>query len=195
MQAKHGGMLAYAEYLERTAQPGAEPVVWSWREVETEITGRQHNVQGTVALSGAEVASGGTVAPGLSLVIQVLNPGESTKHHRHSFWHLYIVRSGVGAASFGDAPASKTLVEGDVLFVPAWCYHAVSNREGSGPLVLFRLQNLPQNASTGNLAREDDGQLKLIYASVPAAVSSAMSSAVSSAFAAPVSEVPVDLYL
>jgi len=30
--------------------------------------------------------------------------------------------------------------------------------------VLFRLQNLPQNASSGNLMREIQGELQIIYA-------------------------------
>lgn len=50
-------------------------------------------------------------------------------------------------------------------FVPAWHTHAVHNLQDDAPLVLFRLQNLPQNASLGTLAREDCGRLKHIYAS------------------------------
>lgn len=165
MQVSRGEILAFSEYLEKTTRLAADALVWKWSDVETSLANRPHNVQGTLALGSRQAADEATIAPGLSLVIQVLNPGETTKPHRHSFWHLYIVRSGSGEASLGSEDDKKRIAEGDVLFVPAWCTHAVDNRNGQTPLVLLRLQNLPQNASLGTLAREDDGHLKHIYAS------------------------------
>jgi gentisate 1,2-dioxygenase len=165
MQTIEGDVLPFSEYLELTSKPPADPVVWKWQSIESMKNSRPHNPQGTLALSGGEVDQHGTVAPGLSLVIQVLKPGETTPRHRHSFWHLYIVRSGAGQIGFGEGTAVEQVETGDTVFVPAWRHHCVGNRDGARPLVLYRLQNLPQNARAGNLMREIEGDLQLIYAS------------------------------
>lgn len=165
MQAGHGEILDFSTYLEQTARAAQRAVVWRWHDVEASIAKRPHNVQGTLALSDNEAAEPATIAPGLSMVIQVLRPDEITRPHRHSFWHLYIVRSGSGEVDLGDDLERKHIDEGDVVFVPAWHTHAVGNRESQKPLVLLRLQNLPQNASLGTLAREDNGRLTQVYAS------------------------------
>ena len=184
MQPIEGDILPFSEYLELTAKPIADPVVWRWQAIESGTGARPHNPQGTLALSGGNVdehgatvpcsstlaQSGGhgdehgTVAPDLSLVIQVLKPGETTERHRHSFWHLYIARSGSGQIAFGEEGVVEHIEPGDTVFVPAWCFHAIGNRSGSEPFVLYRLQNLPQNASAGNLMREIGGKLQVIYA-------------------------------
>jgi gentisate 1,2-dioxygenase len=165
MPVSSGEIFAFSAYLEKTMWLPADALLWKWSDVETSLESQPHNVQGTLALGSPHTADLATIAPGLSLVIQVLKPGESTKPHRHSFWHLYIVRSGSGEARLGNEDNRKRIAEGDVLFTPAWCTHAVDNREGRAPLVLLRLQNLPQNAELGTLAREDGGELKHIYAS------------------------------
>ncbi len=165
MQIAQGDILDFSAYLEQTARPLQDAVVWSWHEVAAGLASRPHNVQGSLVLADREAVDPATIAPGLSLVIQVLNAGETTKPHRHSFWHLYITRSGSGEVSLGADLRRQRLAEGDVLFVPAWHTHAIHNLQDDAPLVLFRLQNLPQNASLGTLAREDDGHLKHIYAS------------------------------
>ncbi|WP_321893688.1 cupin domain-containing protein [Paraburkholderia tropica] len=164
MPITQGDILEFSSYLEQTARPSQDAVVWKWHEVAAALASRPHNVQGTLVLADGEAIDRATIAPGLSLVIQVLKAGETTKPHRHSFWHLYIVRSGSGEVSLGADLRRQRLVEGDVSFVPAWYTHAVHNLQDDASLVLFRLQNLPQNASLGTLAREDDGRLKHIYA-------------------------------
>ena len=164
MQTIEGDILSFSEYLELTSKPPADPVVWKWESIESMTRSRPHNPQGTLALSGGRVDEHGTVAPDLSLVIQVLKPGEMTERHRHSFWHLYIVHSGSGEMAFGEDQTRERLVPGDTVFVPAWGYHAIGNPSGTEPFVLFRLQNLPQNASSGNLMREIQGELQIIYA-------------------------------
>ncbi|MFM0736485.1 cupin domain-containing protein [Paraburkholderia xenovorans] len=164
MQIAQGDILDFSAYLEQTARPSQEAVVWKWHDVAASLASRPHNVQGTLVLADGEAVDRATIAPGLSLVVQVLKAGETTKPHRHSFWHLYIVRAGAGEVSLGAELRRQRVAEGDVLFVPAWHTHAVHNLEGEVPLVLLRLQNLPQNASLGTLAREDDGHLKHIYA-------------------------------
>ncbi|KDB10193.1 Cupin 2 conserved barrel domain protein [Burkholderia sp. lig30] len=164
MQPIEGDILPFSEYLELTSKPIANPVIWRWQAIESETGTRPHNQQGTLALSGGNVDEHGTVAPDLSLVIQVLRSGETTERHRHSFWHLYIARSGSGELAFGEDGVTEHIESGDTLFVPAWCYHTISNRSGSEPFVLYRLQNLPQNASAGNLMREIGGKLQIIYA-------------------------------
>ncbi|MGH8782875.1 cupin domain-containing protein [Paraburkholderia sp.] len=164
MQTVEGDILPFSEYLELTSKPLADPVVWKWQSIESGAGTRPHNPQGTLALSGGNVDEHGTVAPDLSLVIQILKPGETTERHRHSFWHLYIVRSGSGEIVFGEDQPVEKIETGDTIFVPAWCYHSIGNRSGSEPFVLYRMQNLPQNASAGNLMREIGGKLQIIYA-------------------------------
>lgn len=164
MKPIEGDILSFSNYIELTAKPIAHPVLWRWTSIEAEAVARPHNPQGTLALSGGDVSGHGTVAPDVSLVIQVLKPGEKTESHRHSFWHLYIVHSGSGLLEFDKDGVSHRIEPGDTVFVPAWCYHAVGNNSDDETLRLHRIQNLPQVAKVGNLMREIGGQLQTIYA-------------------------------
>lgn len=167
MRPTHGEIIAYSDYLAQTAQARVDPVAWKWAEIETALSAWPGNPQGTLALGGA--SERGAVAPGLSLVIQALAPGETTASHRHSFWHLYIVRSGRAAFSLGASSEQRAAGEGDVVFVPAWCPHAIGNPDAGTGLILLRLQNLPQHAALGSLVREDGGVTRHIYAEPPSA--------------------------
>ena len=56
-----------------------------------------------------------------------------------------------------------------MVFVPAWCPHAIGNPDAGTGLILLRLQNLPQHAALGSLVREDGGVTRHIYAEPPSA--------------------------
>lgn len=154
--AEDGGLVAFADYLKRAPRPADRPTFWSTTELDRALETLPHGERGTVALAKAPQGALGEVAPGLSLVLQEVKEGEKTSPHRHSFWHLYIVRKGAAAAAIEGSDSAKPIVAGDILFVPPWHAHAFDNRAGTVPLVLLALQNLPQLAALGCLMREDE---------------------------------------
>lgn len=164
MTTSQGSIIGYRDYIGVSAKPRATSVLWSSTDILEALDKFAHDVQGTIALSNSDAQESTTIAPGISIVVQSLAPGELSPFHRHSFWHLYIVRSGSGLATTDVEGESRELNSGDILFIPAWTSHAVSNPSGDKPLVLIRLQNLPQMASVGALAREIGSAPKLIYA-------------------------------
>jgi gentisate 1,2-dioxygenase len=155
MSLQAGDLLTYHDYLSQTLRRRESPAHWPWAEVRKLLDKQAGSDQGTLAMSRDDANDPATVAPGISLVVQRIRPGELTSSHQHSFWHLYWVCEGEGIILTGSRPDKAQLNVGDVLFVPAWCPHALDNRSGKADLVLIRLQNLPQNVGSGTLMRED----------------------------------------
>lgn len=152
-----GVLLPFDAYLTATAQPRQSCVLWPWSELSEKTTlANHHGERGTVALvAGSDSAE---VAPGLSMTVQVVVPGARTASHKHSFWHLYVVKSGGGSCRLGG-DVQQALAAGDVLYVPAWSPHSFENECADEPLVLIALQNLPQLAALGTLIRESEAGL------------------------------------
>ena len=155
MKIQQGAIVSYADYLSQTLRRRESPTLWKWRDVRSELDKQHGSNQGTIAISRDDGNDPATPAPGISVVIQRVCPGELTPAHQHSFWHLYWVSEGNGAIEAGTPLNQAALAPGDILFVPAWCSHALDNRFGATDLVLIRLQNLPQNAEAGTLMRAD----------------------------------------
>ncbi|WP_369071203.1 hypothetical protein, partial [Burkholderia gladioli] len=143
--------------------------------------------------------AGAEVAPGISLAIQIVEPGAPTRAHRHAFWHLYVAVAGAGTAWLGEAgapiererdvgdaaPAGERaypLAAGDALYVPPWAAHRFAAgqadpRDPAGPLVLYAVQNLPQLAALGTLVREAaHGGIEHVYRAPDGAFPSSRSS-------------------
>lgn len=165
MQAHEGETILFGDYIKRAARQRARPVIWRADALAGRLASAELSERGTVALIDGASAEAVTAAPGLSCTIQVVPPGGKTRRHAHSFWHLCLVRSGSGHASFGDDGAEDPLTDGDILFIPAWCSHAFTNRRADAPLMMVVIQNLPSVADAGTLARqESDQEMRVVYA-------------------------------
>lgn len=164
MAAQSNAQLAvFADYLSRARRPQERPAQWRWQEIDAALASYPHGERGTAALVSRDRDGGGEVAPGLSLAVQTVLPHSGTTAHRHSFWHLYWVAAGAGELALADE-APRPLSFGDVVYVPPWCMHTLSN-QSDAPLLLFALQNLPQLAALGALMREaDDGARVSVHA-------------------------------
>lgn len=154
-----GDVMPFDEYLQVAAQPPQSGVHWPWSRLREHACSAPGE-RGTVALVSRPES--GEAAPGVSVALQVVAPGSATTPHRHSFWHLYMVRSGRGLCCMDDAQ-HYPLAPGDVLYVPAWQAHSF-RCDGRDPLVLLATQNLPQVAAQGTLVRQAcDGDTQYVY--------------------------------
>ncbi|HKV00063.1 MAG TPA: cupin domain-containing protein [Vineibacter sp.] len=161
-----GQIVGFDAYLRRALRATPKAVVWPGNDIRHELSARAHGERGTLALVNPDLGDAGAVAPGLSLAVQVVRPGDCTRTHAHSFWHLYLVQEGHGVVDLGDCVGARPLVAGDILLLPAWCPHAFDNRDGTADLVLIALQNLPQCAALGSVLVRDgqDGPPHPLYA-------------------------------
>jgi gentisate 1,2-dioxygenase len=164
MTVRSGDILPFGEYLTNARRPPPSPVLWKMVDVAVSLAALEHGERGTLALVAPDASDGASIAPGLSLAVQVVRPGESTSAHAHSFWHVYTVSSGRGVAVLGDPRTRSEIEAGDVFLVPAWCKHAFENAQTDTALVLTALQNLPEQSYLGSMVREEaDGSLKVVY--------------------------------
>ena len=164
MIVQEGRLIPFVEYLERARPQRERPVIWHSRDIWAAANEHGGHARGSVALTRDSAADKTAIAPGLSLTAQIVEPGTHAPVHSHSFWHLYFVQRGEGHIAIDSELDLQSLHTGDWLFVPAWCVHAIDNRAGTVPLELIVLQNLPQNAALGNLARADqDKPIQLTY--------------------------------
>jgi gentisate 1,2-dioxygenase len=160
-----GGLMPFEAYLKAAAKPPQSGIHWPWGMVMGRAQGGDHGERGTVAL--VSQPDSGEAAPGVSLALQVVAPGQATSPHRHSFWHLYVVQEGTGDG-YLDGTLHCALAPGDVLYVPAWSLHSFRNTSKALPLVLYALQNLPQVATLGTLVRQSgEEQPERVYQAQP----------------------------
>lgn len=153
--------MPFDAYLTAAARPRQSYTHWPWTSLEEQTASNLYSERGLVAL--VTDAGKGEVAPGLSMVVQVVLQKGSTSPHRHSFWHIYVVKSGAGKCCLDDGIV-QPLAPGDVLFVPAWETHGFENASEDQPLVLLALQNLPQLAGMGALMRGSGaGEITHVY--------------------------------
>ncbi len=163
MMPINGKITSFKDYLALTSRPCPSPVIWKGNDIKSALSTLPHEERGTIVLSNP-CTEPATIAPDLSFAIQVIRRGEETKTHAHSFWHLYIVQSGIGETMLNNQ-SNMHIEAGDVIFIPAWCLHKFGNCGQQDLLVLFVLQNLPQSAALGNLMREEiSGEKTNIYA-------------------------------
>lgn len=159
-----GTALRHKEYLGLYRRPKPNPVVWDWNALARSVAAFEHDERGTLALSVPGGDAGCDIVPGMSLAVQIIKAGDSTRSHTHSWWHLYIVVSGKGEVTFEESGSSVDVSAAGVFFVPAWCPHRFVN-SADEDLVLFRMQNMPELARLNNLAsQEPDRPLSMIHA-------------------------------
>jgi gentisate 1,2-dioxygenase len=100
----------------------------------------------------ANPATGGHTLPTMSAQIQLLQPSESTRAHRHTGIAMYHVVQGQGATIING----KTLEweERDCFFVPSLQWHSHANRSRAERALLFTVNDRPALEALG-LYREE----------------------------------------
>lgn len=149
MSIRTGNLRPYPEFREHYPRDPAAPVIWQWKTVSEELGGAEHTEYGTVTLSTPDGSF--EVIPGTSMTFQVVKPGERTTPHSHTWWHLYLVRSGAGSVVFDESHGATEVDSGDVVLIPAWAVHHFENRGADEDLLLINISNLPQQAALHNL--------------------------------------------
>jgi mannose-6-phosphate isomerase-like protein (cupin superfamily) len=150
MSIQAGSQLPYPEFRQRYSKTQSAPVLWQWTTLAEELSVAEHTERGSLALSALD--GDAESIPGVGAAFQVLKPGGRTTPHSHSWWHLYLVRSGVGRAEFDEVHGGAHLNAGDILLIPAWVQHSFENLDAEEDLVLLNLLNIPQQTVLGNLA-------------------------------------------
>ena len=146
-----GGLFSYKDFRQSLNQPPVNARVWKGDE----LTGMRQNLKDSevdiVALAHDDSTEGCKLTPGMAVSMQWLKPGTTLNGHAHSWWHLFIIQSGSGALTLGDADAVN-VSPGDVLLVPAWTRHGFVNTSATEPLAMLNMSNMPQMAQLSSAA-------------------------------------------
>ncbi|MGJ7514882.1 cupin domain-containing protein [Pseudomonas baetica] len=150
-----GGFFSYKGFRQSLQQPTPSARVWK----DSELTDMRQRLSASevdiVALAHDNSLEGCRLTPGMAVSMQWLIPGAVLNGHAHSWWHLFIIQSGCGELTLGDADA-VSVSPGDVLLVPAWTRHGFVNTSTTEPLAMLNMSNMPQMAQLSNLATAPD---------------------------------------
>jgi gentisate 1,2-dioxygenase len=149
MTISSGSHIPYPDFKKRYEPAEPRPVHWSWRETADRLGTVEHPERGTLALTLPDGRA--EIMRDVAVAYQVVPAGYSTTPHAHTWYHLFIVRSGSGTVTFHDGGESSRLSAGDIVLVPAWSMHHFTN-PGSDDLVLLNVMNIPLLADLGNIA-------------------------------------------
>jgi quercetin dioxygenase-like cupin family protein len=89
----------------------------------------------------------------LSMTIGVLEPGQTTSKHRHTYETLLYVLEGDGETVIEDVKLEWTV--GDALYLPVWAWHQHRNRSASERCRYIACENAPMLQNLGVAAREE----------------------------------------
>ncbi|MHC8322177.1 cupin domain-containing protein [Pseudomonas sp. GB2N2] len=146
-----GGFFSYKDFRQSLNQPSLSARVWRGGE----LTDMRKNLEASeidiVALAHDNTTDGCKLTPGMAVSMQWLKPGTTLVGHAHAWWHLFIIQSGGGALTLGDAD-EVSVNPGDVLLVPAWTRHGFVNTSATEPLAMLNMSNMPQMAQLSNAA-------------------------------------------
>jgi gentisate 1,2-dioxygenase len=146
-----GAFFSYKNFRQSLNHRPISPKVWK----ASELAGMRRTLEASevdiVALAHDKSLEGCEVTPGMAVAMQWLNPGVSLKGHAHAWWHLFIIQSGSGLLTLGDAD-EVNVSPGDVLLVPAWTRHGFVNPSHHEPLAMLNMSNMTQMALLSNFA-------------------------------------------
>jgi gentisate 1,2-dioxygenase len=113
------------EFYPSILQKKVRPAKWNWVDVEKYLAELSEDpIRGAdrrfVALVNEDTGTNGC-SPGLFIGIQVMNPGENIKNHRHNSVAIYHILQGEGYSMVGDERIDWK--RGDTFVCPAWNYH------------------------------------------------------------------------
>jgi gentisate 1,2-dioxygenase len=134
------------------------PTVWRRSDVETALAQQPLNParQTTaIALTRDDEIDAFALNESISLIVQLLKPGERGRMHGHSFWHLYFVLKGHGTSQLDGESLSWSA--GDSFYVPPWVEHDLQNLSQEEDAIVHSVQNLPAHALGGTLMRKEAG--------------------------------------
>ncbi|MHC8368475.1 cupin domain-containing protein [Pseudomonas sp. ZT5P21] len=146
-----GGFFSYKVFRQSLSQPLANARVWKGDELTDMRQRLEASEVDIVALAHDNSTEGCKLTPGMAVSMQWLKPGTALNGHAHAWWHLFIIQSGSGTLTLGDADAVY-INPGDVLLVPAWTRHGFVNTSATEPLAMLNMSNMPQMAQLSNAA-------------------------------------------
>jgi gentisate 1,2-dioxygenase len=85
--------------------------------------------------------TGGPIMPTMGAQLQLLEPGEQTKAHRHTGSAIYQVAQGRGRSMIGGQRFDWE--EKDIFALPSWAVHSHANASSSEDAVLFSFNDFP----------------------------------------------------
>jgi len=143
MNNVQGAFFSYKDFRHSLVQQPVKPRVWK----DVELTGLRKSLESSdvdiVALAHDSSLEGCSLTPGMAVSMQWLLPGAELNGHDHAWWHLFIIQSGNGTLTLGNAEA-VCIGSGDVLLVPAWTRHGFVNASATEPLAMLNISNMPQ---------------------------------------------------
>jgi quercetin dioxygenase-like cupin family protein len=89
----------------------------------------------------------------LSMTLGGLQPGQSTRVHRHNYETLIYILDGRGTSRIGDV--EMPWVNGDALYIPAWAWHQHTNLSDTESALYIACENAPQLQNLGIALREE----------------------------------------
>jgi gentisate 1,2-dioxygenase len=146
-----GAFFSYKDFRESLGRQPNKPRVWKGAELSDMRQTLESSDVDIIALTNDNTLEGCQLTPGMAVSMQWLVPGSTLDGHAHAWWHLFIIQSGIGTLSLGDA-GEVNIGPGDVLLVPAWTRHGFVNTSATEPLAMLNLSNMPQMALLSNHA-------------------------------------------
>lgn len=89
----------------------------------------------------------------LSMTIGGLEPGQSTRMHRHNYETLIYILTGTGRSIIEDREVLWH--QGDAVYVPVWAWHSHSNTSDSVPALYVACENAPMLLNLGIALRQE----------------------------------------
>ena len=143
MNNVQGAFFSYKDFRQSLHQPPLGARVWTADELAEVRQRLETSEVDIVALAHERTIEGCKLTPGMAVSMQWLKPGTVLNGHVHAWWHLFIIQSGSGALTLGEAD-EVGVSAGDVLLVPAWTRHGFVNTSATEPLTMLNMSNMPQ---------------------------------------------------
>ncbi|WP_082301062.1 MULTISPECIES: cupin domain-containing protein [Photorhabdus] len=89
----------------------------------------------------------------LSMTLGGLQPGESTRKHRHSYETIIYIVNGEGYSLIGEQRISWKA--GDAIYVPVWAWHQHTNSSVTDEALYIACENAPMLQNLGLAVREE----------------------------------------
>lgn len=89
----------------------------------------------------------------MSMTIGGLQPGQSSRLHRHNYETLIYILEGEGRSRIGDREVEW--VKGDAIYIPVWAWHQHTNLSRAARALYLACENAPHLQNLGVALREE----------------------------------------